>query len=434
MSRIRRQVAEAFTAYSWRGLMERAAPSTTSRRRVLLAFLLFAVVATLGFTVARTMTTPPPTTAAPGRTSFQPPLVITKGGTYTGNWQSSDADVPAVRIATKEPVRIVRSILKGRGDLVVSRVPGSDVTIRDSMGQALYPGGSGRSPGRFVSAESVGNLLVANNELEGTAGIYVLGWQGDAAAGRTLRIVGNRARNIDGRHTDGAGGFSQTDFDLVQFVQLDKVSGVAGMEIAWNEVINKPGESRVEDNINIYLSGGTPSSPLLIHDNYIQGAYSSRPARDSYSGGGILLGDGHPGSEEQFPAWVRAYNNQVVGTTNYGIAIAAGHDIAFHDNRVVSSGRLPDGELLAAQNVGLYIWNLYRLSDFTNNVATDNVVGWYQPAERHRNNWWLPDCSRCANNQPLKPGAAITLEDEASELTAWRSKVADAGARIGPGW
>jgi hypothetical protein len=413
--------------------MERAALSTIRRRQVLLALFLFAVVVPLGFMVART-TTRPPTTAAPGRTPFEPPLVITRGGTYTGNWQSQDADEPAVRVATKEPVTIVRSILEGRGELVVSRVPGADVTIRNSKGRALYPGGSGRSPGRFVSAESVGNLVVANNELEGTAGIYVLGWQGDPAAGQSLKIVGNRVRNIDGRRTDGAGGFSQTNFDLVQFVQLDKVSGVSGMEVAWNEVVNKPSVSRVEDNINIYLSGGTPSSPLLIHDNYIQGAYPNRPASGRYSGGGILLGDGHPGSGEQSSAWVRAYNNQVVGTTNHGIAIAAGHDIAFHDNRVVSSGRLPDGGLLAAQNVGLYVWNLYHLSDFTNNVATDNVVGWYQPAHRHRNDWWLPDCSRCGNNQRLKGGSAITLEDEASELTAWRSKVADAGVGIGPNW
>jgi hypothetical protein len=414
--------------------MERGASSTTRRRRVLLAFLLFAVVAPLGFTVARTATKPPKT-AAPGGTSFEPPLIITRGGTYTGNWQSKDADVPAVRVATKEPVTIVRSILEGRSELLVSGVPGADVTIRDSKGRALYPGGSGRSPGRFVSAESVANLVVANNELEGTAGIYVLGWEGDAAAGQSLKIVGNRVRNIDGRRTDGAGGFSQTSFDLDQFLQLDKVSGVPGMKIAWNEVINKPGESRVEDNINIYLSGGTPASPLLIHDNYIQGAYPTRPARDSYSGGGILLGDGRPkSSRERSSAWVHAYNNQVIGTTNHGIAIAAGHDIAFHDNRVVSSGRLPDGELLAGQNVGLYIWNLYRLSDFTNNVATDNVVGWYQPADRHRNDWWLPDCSRCGNNRPLKGGSAITLEDEASELTAWRYKVADAGVPIGPSW
>lgn len=407
------------------------ASSTTRRRRVLLTLLLCAVVGPVWFTVARTTSTPPATRAA-ARPAFEPPLVISSGGTYTGYWRSEHADVPAVRVATKEPVTIVRSVLEGRGELLASGVPGADVTIRDSTGRALYPGGSGRSPGRFVSAEGIGNLVVANNRLEGTAGIYVLGWEGNPAAGQTIKIVGNRARNIDGRRTDGAGGFSQASSDVVQFVQLDKVSGVPGMEIAWNEVTNKPTESLVEDNINIYLSGGTPASPLLIHDNYIQGAYPNRPTKDRYSGGGILLGDGDPDSGERSSAWIRAYNNQVVGTTNHGIAIAAGHDITFYDNRVVSSGRLRKGGLLAGQNVGLYIWNLYRLPDFTNNVAKDNVVGWYQPADGRRNDWWLPDCSQCANNRRLKGDAAITLKDEATELTTWRAKVADAGVRIGP--
>ena len=68
-------------------------------------------------------------------------------------------------------------------------------------------------------------------------------------------------------------------------------------------MINEPGKSRVEDNINIYLSSGTAAIPILIHDNYIQGAYTINPAQGSYSnktysydwsyaGGGILLGDG----------------------------------------------------------------------------------------------------------------------------------------------
>ena len=84
-----------------------------------------------------------------------------------------------------------------------------------------------------------------------------------------------RTRISDGCEEDG--------YKLVQFVQLDEVQNVPGIEIAPNQVIDKPGKSRVEDNINIYLSGGTAASPILIHDNYIQGAYTINPAQGSYS-------------------------------------------------------------------------------------------------------------------------------------------------------
>lgn len=403
------------------------------RRPAPLAALLAVALATLVATVVPSSTAPPPTANPAGR-SFDPPLEIRSGGTYTGAWRSDDPDVPAVTVATTEPVVIAGSLLEGRGTLVTNRVPGADLTVRDSKGRALHPGGSGRIPGRFVAAEEPARLVVANNQLDGTSGIYVLGWRGGAAAGETIRIVGNRARNIDGRASDGAGGYSPTSFGLVQFAQLNKVADVPGIEIAWNEVVNEPRASRVEDNISIHLSGGTPASPLLVHDNYIRGGYPSRPGSDPYSGGGILLGDGRPGPGERPSAWARAFDNQVVGTTNHGIAIAAGHDLAISGNRVVSSGRLPDGSLLAGQNVGVYVWNAYRQPGFANNVAAGNVVGWSRPADGRRNDWWLPDCAGCAGNSPLKGGAAITLADEAAEWAAWRSKVAQAGVRVGAGW
>jgi hypothetical protein len=402
-------------------------PPPAPRRRALAV-----VLVALGFTVLASALVSS-STAPPSQPSFAPPLVIRSGGSYTGNWRSEDPDVPAVAVATTEPVVIDRSILEGRGNLVSTRVVGANVTVRHSKGRALHPGGSGRIPGRFLTADEPANLVVTNSELQGTSGIYVIGWRRDPAAGGTVRIVGNRARNIDGRKTDAAGGWSRTDFALVQFVQLNKVAGVPGMEIAWNEVVNQPYASRVEDNINIHLSSGTPSSPLRIHDNYIQGGYPSRPGSDEYNGGGILLGDGEPGPEDQSSAWAHAFDNQVVGTTNHGIAIAAGHDLAIYGNRVVSSGRLPDGSLLAGQNVGVYVWNAYRLPDFAGNVATGNVVGWFQPAAGRRNDWWLPDCAGCTGNVPLNGGAAITLADEAVEWAAWQSKLKEAGIRVGVG-
>jgi parallel beta-helix repeat protein len=212
--------------------------------------------------------------------------------------------------------------------------------------------------------------------------------------------------------------------------------------VAWNEVVNDPGASRVEDNINIYLSSGTPDSPLRIHDNYIQGAYTIQPWQDSYSdgtysydwsysGGGILLGDGDTKVADQASAYVWAYDNQVVSTTNYGIAIAAGHDNQLYNNRIISCGLLPDGRAIAAQNVGAYIWDEYGvgLGAFYNNGGYDNTIGWVQ-SEGTRNDWWVPDAAFWANNVHM-PGL-ITLDTETTEYNSWLSKLADAGVVVGP--
>ena len=81
------------------------------------------------------------------------------------------------------------------------------------------------------------------------------------------------------------GGPTQYGWNTACFVQLSQVQHVPGIEIAWNQVINQPGNSRVEDNINIWESSGIPSSPILIQDNYIQGAYTIDPSQGSYSDG-----------------------------------------------------------------------------------------------------------------------------------------------------
>jgi hypothetical protein len=400
-----------------------------TRQRLTATFVAHSAVA------APTLT--PTTTGAPKQQVLPsgPPVTIVRGGTYTGHWRSEDPKVPAVVVATSEPVVIERSILAGKGDLLVSLTRHAKVTIRNSKGYALYPGGSGLFPGRFVKIGDFDSLVVERNLLEGTSGIYLLDWRGDAGAGHTVRVVANRARNIDGRMTNGAGSFSATSFYRVQFVQLAKVRGVPGMEIAWNEVVNEPYQSRVEDNISVYLSSGTPASPLRIHDNYIQGGYTGQASDGAYSGGGIMLGDGQTGSADEASAWVRAYANQVVSTTNYGIGISSGHDLAFYGNRVVGSGRLPDGSPIKAQNVGLYVWNIHDSEYFANNVARDNTVGWFQPSTGARNDWWLPDCAPgCGNNTPLMGSAAITLSEEAAEFQLWNAKVARSAVSVGPDW
>ena len=372
---------------------------------------------TASFTVEETIT-------------YQEPIVITQGGTYRGNWRSYDPEVPAVEVKTTEPVVIENTTVRGPGNLIYLR-PGyaSNVTIRNVRGYGENPNVVSQRTGRFIAAYHCQWLSVEHCYLEGTGGILLY----DAQDGATVKIRYNQARNIDGRLSDGNNGYlidKPRIKDYAQFVQLDICDELVDAEVAWNQVINDPFKSRPEDNINTYKSNGTPGSPLLIHNNYVQGAYPNDPTNTPfYSGGGIILGDG--GGSYQ-----RAYDNQVVATTNYAVSIAGGQDNAFYRNRAVSSGYLPDGRYIAAQNVGMYIWNQYD-PPFGQAKAYDNVSGWVKsPDGTRRNDYWIKDtdgqreAALWENNRSIE--GPITQNTEQAEWTSWQEKLRQTGVTVGP--
>ncbi|WP_189089797.1 hypothetical protein [Deinococcus ruber] len=372
---------------------------------------------------------------------YSGPIVISKGGVYHGNWQSLNANQPAVTITTSEPVTIINSNIQGRGDLIQSRYVRANLTVRNTRGFGLNPGmpaSAKQTPGYFIHLEEFESANIQNNELTGTAGMYFRKFLGSTAKGQTIKILKNKALNIDGRYSDGENRFSQDGFYRVQFAQFNDIKNIGNAEIAWNQIINEPGKSRVEEVINMYVSSGLPWSYISIHDNYIQGAYPTRPASDSYGGGGIMLGDGHAETLSDASGYLAAFHNQVVATSNQGIAIAAGHDIQVYENRIISSGLLPDGTPIASQNVPGYVWDLHGDSrqgsrTFFNNFMRDNVVGWGLPLKSPsaKAALWLPDCqSRCQGNTIL--AGPITLATEAQEFVLWQQKLQAANVVLGP--
>ena len=350
---------------------------------------------------------------------YQAPITITRGGTYSGNWESNDPKTPAVTVATTDPVTIVNSNIRSAGELI-SASGHVDLTVRNTTGRALNPEVSSKHAGRFLDVDGWTQVTVENCEMDGTSGIYLNNYRGDHSAGQSVSILRNSAHNIDGRYSDGNGGYSRRSDD-VQFFQIDGGHDLSGAEIAWNQVINDPRQSRVEDNISIYNSSGTASSPLLIHDNYIQGAYPADPGSSNYSGGGIMLSDN--GS-----AWVNAFNNQVIATSNYGVAISSGHDNTFYGNTIISTGRLPDGSAVRSQNVGAYIWNQNHEKSFANNSGHGNIIGWVKGNKR--NDFWTPDASEWINNASV-PGA-VTSDLEAQQFQNWQAKLRDKAVTVGP--
>ncbi|HSZ57520.1 MAG TPA: choice-of-anchor tandem repeat GloVer-containing protein [Tepidisphaeraceae bacterium] len=377
---------------------------------------------------------PPPPPPPPSSGGWSGPIVITQGGTYTGNWQSLNPNTPAVTIATSQPVVIVNSKIQSMSALVSTSVSGANITITNTNGWALNPNVAGQSPGRFLDAENFVNVDLEHNTMTGTAGIELGFYQGNGTPSQTIKVLYNKATNIDGRWSNGASGFDTgpDQNDYVQFCQLNACQQMSGVEIGWNQVINQPGQSRVEDNISIFQSCGTPSSPILIHDNYIQGAYPASPASDaSYTGGGIMVSDGYTHSAATDTGWVQAYNNVVIGTSNYGIAVSSGHNDSVFNNVVVSSGLLSDGTKVAADNVGIYVWNAPSDPYFGSDQEWGNTVGWMGASGR--NDEWLPNVTP-SPNQPsdtFLPGATITLATEQGYYSLWAQRISSGGLTIG---
>lgn len=377
--------------------------------------------------------------------AYAGPLVITRGGTYRGNWQSFDPEVAAVTIKTSEPVVIENSFLRGRGNLI--RGNEVNLTVRNTTGYGLNPLTNGAYPGRFLAVVTALNLLVENNDMQGTSGIYINLFKGNPGAGQTIKILRNRVRNVDGRIVNQQGKYTGKRHS-VQAVQFNRIARVPKVEIAWNEVVNEPGKSAVEDNISMYESSGTAASPIRIHDNYIYGAYSANPLKaKDYSGGGILLGDGRKDSMDIAGGYVEVFNNQVINTSNHGVGIAGGHHQRVYSNRLVSTGLLPGGVVDPNANVGLYVWNINGAGNnsrtFLNNVVEKNVIGWKRfdsAGKVYYHNLWTPSCQEsqgniCKDNESWPVPVDDDVERE--EFAYWQNKLRDArvvvGVRRAPG-
>jgi hypothetical protein len=396
------------------------------------------------------------------------PIVITKGGVYSGNWESLNSNTPAITISTTEPVIIENSQIRSRGHLISTAVKNTDITIKNSFGIGLNPNEWGKYAGRFFNGRLVKRALIENNFFEGTSGIYFVNYGGDGTLQDTYKIRYNKVKNIDGRKSNGNGGYldyntrrklnpdglgeREDGFKSVQFIQLNQVRDIPDVEIAWNEIINEAYKSRVEDNINIFRSTGTANNPILIHNNFIFGAYSIKPELGGkfndgkyeyswkYTGGGILCGDGSGNDINNLPAHVRVYENQVISTSNYGIAIFSGNNIQYYHNRILSSGYLENGKFNQCQNIGIYVWNGSKSNNFFNNYAYDNHVGWvFRNDNGHdsRNDSWFPDCatdskgnSLCTDNTRFPN--PITSAMEQAELAIWHNKIKKHNKSIGP--
>ncbi|TXK33777.1 T9SS type A sorting domain-containing protein [Pontibacter qinzhouensis] len=379
--------------------------------RTLLALLTFLVVYVV-------------TTTSTLAQSYSGPIVITKGGTYTGNWESRNSDVPAVDIQTSEPVIIVNSNIRGAGYLIRSWSWPADLTVRNCNGYGLTPTNYSGSmkPRRFLTVNAFKNIVVENNYMESTAGIYLgTSYDGNGTPSQTIKIRYNKAKNIDGRVHNG--------FERSQFVQFNFRKAVRHAEVAWNEVINEADKSLVEDNINMYNTRGTADSPIRIHNNFIQGAFPIPSTKTEYSGGGIIT-DGD-GNINICPAYITASDNQLVGLGNYSMGIAGGNNIRYVNNRVVTAAVHSNGREYAMYTSGFWSKDYYRKNTTFSNSISNNIIGvvkWRNP--QNRNDISVAEHASFTSNTHMPN--PITLDTERAEVTRWAQKLQQNGIKLGP--
>jgi hypothetical protein len=369
--------------------------------------------------------------------NYNKPLVVdnafvqANGNVITGDFVGTTS-TPALTITATTPVTVVNSTVTGPADLIYG--DGIYLTLLNTIGTGTNPNVYGSQKGRFLHIEQVGSLDMENCTVTGTSfGVYINRYVGNFTHSQGIRIINNIINNVDGRLSDGNGGYiPDGDYNAHAF-QLNQVVAVPYVEIAWNQVINTPFQSSVNDQINIYVSSGTKENPIRIHDNYLQGAYPANPGVDSYSGGGIITDGGTNDTATSATSWVNIYNNQVVSTANYGISIAAGNNNNAYKNRVVSSGFISTGAFIPmTYSNGLNNYNNYNqpATTFFNNLVQNNLAGLiagtsgspktprrsdhYLPGQGSSvpNTWWLPD-----------DAAHPTLADEGNELSLWNKKL-----------
>ena len=353
------------------------------------------------------------------------PIVITKGGTYSGNWSSSNPLIPAVTINTDQPVILQNSTVSGPGNLIVLNGKSlADLTVRNVTGTGVDPKILGVERGAFVSATSFKSLVVQNCTMTGTSFGIFAGY----GTAQTVTITNNQASGLEDRSSDGKGGFLTTRPVLGHFIELGNLSAPNGAEISWNQLKQVIGQSSIEDPINIYASEGGNGRPIFIHDNYVEGA--SSPAKATYSGSGIIT----DGTTTSNTSYVLIQANQVVHVAGGGIGIASGHDVTAKGNRVVSCGVDASGNTYTEYGAtAIAVWNYYKSPNFYNNSITTTSGGLIAvnskgaPVVNDINAASVDGTDIIASNtftDPcMGPGGVLNLSAEDQERTYWATKL-----------
>jgi parallel beta-helix repeat protein len=352
-------------------------------------------------------------------------FVKTKGTVITGDYEGTVTE-PAITITTSAPIIIENAHLKGPGDLILAS--NANLIVRNTTGISTNPNIVGTAKGMFLHLNNPINLRVENCDITGSSfAVFIGGYGGNHTSSQTIKILHNIIRDIDGRPSDGNGGYLNTSGPNNAYgIQIIYANNLSGAEIAWNEVENDFNNSSELGTLQIFDTSGIALSHFLIHDNFFRGTYGSAS---------IVFSSIGSDTASSVPAFVDVYNNQIVNSANYGIALTSGHDNAVFNNRVISSGYTKEGKFIAGPSaIGLVNANLSNLPPtiFFNNTIHDNLAGFI--SSNGRSDWSLPGQNNNVENniawQPID-NVHPTIEDENHEYQLWQQKVGSRHIKLG---
>lgn len=156
-------------------------------------------------------------------------------------------------IETGQPVVIENIYIRSTKQGIDSRAWNTNLVVRNTYGVGTNPNIAGKRKGQFVNLEELASVTLENNWIEGyQAGLRAMNFDANTKAtrsGQTVHVRYNQGRNVDGRESDGNGGYRFADSRAGQAFGLNSVfRGIA--DIAWNEIINLPFQSETEDVIS----------------------------------------------------------------------------------------------------------------------------------------------------------------------------------------
>ena len=371
-------------------------------------------------------------------------LIITEGGIYDGGYYSSnDPDKAAVIIRTSEAVKISNSLIESMGDCISLEAKNAHVTIFNTEGVGQDPLKWGYQKGRFFNSNNNNDpeyIEIRNCRLDGTSGIRIRDTNN-----ATIKVLNNYAYHIDGRFSDGEGGWINLLWDdshlkytqkTRQFIILRNCEDLTNTEIAWNRVDNVeiPGEFNenyagtdgkalpMQEDVFNFNSSGRDNDEIKVHHNLVVGAFSFEPEKEEDYRGGGFIGDGDLCNHLHF------YENTAVGCMNYTFSVATTGTVKFWNNTAVASGILPNGKLSGYNSCGLS-HQLKKSPDSVFNMNQSAYMNTRQPQwdnGRGRNDWNFKNCENgnCEGNTHYIPeNIAVERRDELMAIMQWEEVV-----------
>lgn len=299
------------------------------------------------------------------------PLDITTGGTYTGNYQSTDPLIPAINIRTSQPVTLLNCRVRhaGRGinysnygsPIKTGDFTGCHLTMKNCRGYGISPTTTLTEPRLFVVVENYKHVDIQNCYNQDAGGIKVVGnYAGNFTASNTIKVKYNWGYNISGQISPEGQPHKRI---MTNWFKWSKTSGkeVPHAEVSWNYIHNRNGVADVEDVISFSNVRGTSASPIACKHNIIRGAnYKTYQLNVDgstyYSGGGIIVESPEGTSGVNVAANIDIEENLVMDSNNYHIGVASGRTIRVRNNKVISKAMADkiDFQLYGGVNQGEY--------------------------------------------------------------------------------